>query len=110
MAVLDGPAVHRIRLAGLDEVETGELARSLAGAAVHSDDVRRLHVRTGGNPLFIGETVRAIVDEGAITSDGRLAIGGAAHLPVTLRRCWQPDRRPVGGGSDPAPHRLRDRR
>src|SRR5204863_2605363 len=31
--------------------------------------------------------VRAIVDEGAITSGGRLAIGGAAgaELPVTLR-------------------------
>jgi len=85
--LLDRPAVHRIGLSGLDEDETGELARSLAGAAVHSDDVRRLHVRTGGNPLFIGETVRAIVDEGAITSDGRLAIGGAAgaELPVTLR-------------------------
>ena len=72
---------------GLDESETGELAAAVAGAAVHSDDARRLHLRTGGNPLFIGETVRAIVDEGAVGTDGRLAISGAsgAEVPVTLR-------------------------
>ena len=92
-----GPiAAGRIRLAttsgrstleGLDEAETGELARAVAGATVDAADVRRLYARTGGNPLFIGETVRAIVDEGAITSDGRLAIGDSAgaDVPVTLR-------------------------
>jgi adenylate cyclase len=85
--ILDRPEVLRIRLAGLDEGETGELARTVAGASVHSDDVHTLHVRTGGNPLFIGETVRAIVDEGAVTRDGRLTIGGTigAEIPVTLR-------------------------
>jgi len=37
--------------------------------------------------LFIGETVRAIVDDGAITIDGHMALGGAGHQPVpaTLR-------------------------
>lgn len=84
--LLDRPGIHRIRLTGLDEAQTGQLAGSLTGGTVHSDDARRLHARTGGNPLFIGETVRAIVDEGAITSDGRFALGAAgADLPVTLR-------------------------
>jgi adenylate cyclase len=84
---LRGERVRSIRLPGLDEVETGELAEAVAGVTVDDADVRELHARTGGNPLFIGETVRAIVDEGAITSDGRLAIAGAAGsaMPVTLR-------------------------
>ncbi len=79
--------VRTIALAGLGEAETGELARAVAGAAVAPADIQRLHLRTGGNPLFIGETVRAIVDEGAITADGRLAIGDSAAsvVPVTLR-------------------------
>jgi class 3 adenylate cyclase len=85
--LLDMPDVRSLALAGLNERETGELARAVAGAAVDDDDVRQLYDRTGGNPLFIGETVRAIVDEGAITSDGRLAISGRAgfSVPVTLR-------------------------
>ena len=81
-----GRHVRTILLEGLDEAETGELARAVAGATVEDADVRRLYARTGGNPLFIGETVRAIVDEGAITSDGRLAIHeSSAVVPVTLR-------------------------
>ena len=82
-----GVHVSSIVLSGLDEDETGELARSVASATVDPADVHRLYARTGGNPLFIGETVRAIVDEGAITSDGRLAIDEAAGsvVPVTLR-------------------------
>lgn len=79
--------VRRIRLDGLDEAETAELVRAVAGATVAPDDVRRLHARTAGNPLFIGETVRAIVDAGAITADGRLALEAASGtaMPATLR-------------------------
>jgi predicted ATPase len=82
-----GDHVRSVILEGLDEGETGELAQSVAGATVDAEDARRLYARTGGNPLFIGETVRAIVDDGAITSDGRLEIGDSAEsvLPVTLR-------------------------
>jgi predicted ATPase len=82
-----GDHVRSITLEGLDEADTGELAGAVAGATVEADDVRRLHARTGGNPLFIGETVRAIVDEGAVTSDGRLAIVESTRsvVPVTLR-------------------------
>ncbi|MEA2520233.1 MAG: hypothetical protein QOF49_2313 [Chloroflexota bacterium] len=79
--------VRTIRLGGLAEVETGELAAAVAGLTVDAADVRRLHSRTGGNPLFIGETVRAIVDDGRATADGRLAIGelGGTAVPATLR-------------------------
>ncbi|HEX5823901.1 MAG TPA: adenylate/guanylate cyclase domain-containing protein [Candidatus Limnocylindrales bacterium] len=86
-AALDGDDVRRLVLEGLDVTQTGELAGAVAGVAVDPDDVLRLHARTGGNPLFIGETVRAIVDEGAIGGDGRLAFArpGHATVPVTLR-------------------------
>ncbi len=84
---LERAEVHRLTLGGLDESQTGELAEAVAGTSVDAADVRRLHLRTGGNPLFIGETVRASVDEGAITDDGRLAIGRGddPDVPVTLR-------------------------
>jgi class 3 adenylate cyclase len=84
---LDDDRIQRVVLEGLDVTETGELVRAVAGVPVEPDDVRRLHLRTGGNPLFIGETVRAIVDDGAITSDGRLPLGGPGQVPVpaTLR-------------------------
>ena len=85
--VLHSDGVRRLVLEGFDVPETGELARAVAGIVVEPEDVRRLHARTGGNPLFIGETVRAIVDDGAITSDGRLALGepGGTAVPATLR-------------------------
>jgi class 3 adenylate cyclase len=86
-AVLEHDGVRRIVLEGLDEAETGELAKVVAGVAIEPDDVRHLYARTGGNPLFIGETVRAIVDDGAVTSGGRLALGvpGRVTVPATLR-------------------------
>lgn len=83
----EGDHVRLVTLEGLDEPETGELASAVAGTPVEATDVHRLYARTAGNPLFIGETVRAIVDEGAITSDGRLAFDedAGAAVPPTLR-------------------------
>lgn len=85
---LDAPWVECITLGGLDERQTGELAGSVARAAVDPTDARRLLERTGGNPLFISETVRAIVDEGgAISADGRLVVTDRDDgvVPATLR-------------------------
>jgi adenylate cyclase len=86
--------VERLRLTGLDEPETRELAAAIAGAELGPGDGRRLHERTAGNPLFITETVRAIFLEGPGQLDGRApadgripADGGAVRpgLPMTLR-------------------------
>jgi class 3 adenylate cyclase len=88
-----GPAMpsiaglERIRLDGLDEAHTAELAASLAGTSVDPVDARRLHVRTAGNPLFITETMRVVLDDGAPV-DGRLNLEGGGHrasVPVTIR-------------------------
>jgi predicted ATPase len=83
-----GDAVTNIRLDGLAEPETAWLATLIARAAVDADGARNIHERTGGNPLFVGETVRAFLEDGTLAlRDGRVALTrrGEARLPVTLR-------------------------
>jgi predicted ATPase len=85
---LGRPGVTRLDLAGLAEPETARLATLVARAAVEADDARRIHERTAGNPLFVGETVRAYLEDGTLERrDGRVALAedAAAHLPLTLR-------------------------
>jgi class 3 adenylate cyclase len=80
--------VRRIRLAGLREAESGQLATNVARAALDADDARVIHERTGGNPLFVSETVRAFLTDGTLSvRNGRLTLAaGADHaLPITLR-------------------------
>lgn len=80
--------VVRIDLGGLSEPETAHLATLVARAAVDADGARRIHERTDGNPLFVGETVRAYLEDGTLAlRDGRVAITDpeAATVPVTLR-------------------------
>jgi class 3 adenylate cyclase len=80
--------VRRISLDGLGEAESGQLATNVAKAALDADDARMIHERTGGNPLFVSETVRAFLADGTLSvRDGRLTLAaGAGHdLPVTLR-------------------------
>lgn len=82
------PGVVSLDLHGLDEPETARLATIVARAAVAADDARRIHERTAGNPLFVGETVRASLEDGTLERrDGRVALADdtAEALPVTLR-------------------------
>lgn len=81
--------IRVVELHGLDARETGRLASAVAGAEVSLSDARSLHERTDGNPLFIGELIRALLAErpGSIR-DGRLSLEdlGRTHtVPVTLR-------------------------
>ncbi|MGH2473815.1 MAG: ATP-binding protein [Candidatus Limnocylindrales bacterium] len=85
---IDRPGVRRIDLDGLDEPDTARLATDVAEAALDVADARRIHERTAGNPLFVGETVRAFLDDGTLVRrDGRVTLTGVApsRLPVTLR-------------------------
>jgi class 3 adenylate cyclase len=78
----------RLMLAGLDEPETGKLATIVARAALDADGARSIHERTGGNPLFVGETVRAFLEDGTLQwRDGLVAMTGAGgtRVPITLR-------------------------
>jgi class 3 adenylate cyclase len=85
---VDRPQVERLDLAGLAEPETARLATLIARAAVEAEGVRSIHQRTAGNPLFIGETVRAFLEDGTLAwRDGRVALieTGPPRVPVTLR-------------------------
>ena len=84
----DRPGVVRVDLHGLREPETAQLATFVARAALDVDGAHRIHERTGGNPLFVAETVRASLEDGTLAwRDGRVALvdGGVPRLPVTLR-------------------------
>ncbi len=85
---IEEPDVTRLELAGLSEPETARLVTLVARAALDADDARSIHERTGGNPLFVGETVRAFLEDGTLEwRDGRVALTEAVvpNVPVTLR-------------------------
>ncbi len=82
------PGVQQLDLLGLAEPETARLATLVARAAVDADGARSIHERTGGNPLFVGETVRAFLEDGTLRwRDGLVALVGSSgsRLPITLR-------------------------
>ncbi|HSL32714.1 MAG TPA: adenylate/guanylate cyclase domain-containing protein [Candidatus Limnocylindrales bacterium] len=86
VASLEG--AERIDLRGLDRDETRELAGSMLRRPVDPAEAQRLHDRTGGNPLFITETVRAALEDRAQDSAGRRILDEsslASDLPITLR-------------------------
>ena len=85
---VDLPQVTRVDLGGLEPPETARLATLVARAALDADGARRIHERTDGNPLFIGETVRAYLDDGTLEwRDGRVTLvdDDPHELPLTLR-------------------------
>ncbi len=82
-------SLERISLTGLDEGETRLLAAVVAGTEIDPSDARALHERTAGNPLFITETMRALLDDPSPRAPaGRLAFGdgvASTGMPMTLR-------------------------
>lgn len=78
-----------ISLEGLGAAATKELAASLLGADLPPELVARLPESTDGNPLFVRELVRMLVDDGVIYErDGRwvLAIDpDAVEVPPTIQ-------------------------
>ncbi|MER3418894.1 MAG: hypothetical protein C4343_07365, partial [Chloroflexota bacterium] len=83
------PHVEVIELSGLDDSETERLVEALVGVDVSASDAARLRERTDGNPLFIVETIRSLLEDGsARVEDGRLVIDPLrlrSGLPLTLR-------------------------
>lgn len=81
--------VEALALEGLDASGTERLAASIAGAELADDAIVRLHDRTAGNPLFVGETVRALLEDDALVArGGRLHLRdaeGVGRVPVNLR-------------------------
>lgn len=66
-----------VTLAGLDAGAAMQLAANVIGAAdLPAAVAARVLASSEGNPLFVGELVRMLVDEGALTRDGERWIVG----------------------------------
>lgn len=85
--------VSRIVLDGLDEDDLGALLSSTAGHALGEDGdalARTLRAETSGNPFFVGEMLRHLVESGAIARDesGRWSATtdlGTVGMPQSVR-------------------------
>ena len=64
VAALAGPRSGTLDLTGLSETDVGQLLSERLGRHVAPEHVRLITARTGGNPLFVGETARLIADQG----------------------------------------------
>jgi class 3 adenylate cyclase len=76
-------------LDGLDAGATAQLANRMLGGDLPAELVARLPASTDGNPLFVRELVRMLVDEGVIRREGddwRLTVDvDVVEVPPTIR-------------------------
>ena len=76
---------RRVPLRGLSRPEVGAYMRRLAGRPPPQAVVARVHDVTGGNPLFVGEVVRALLAGGDLgTAEGQPA-DPMLRIPEELR-------------------------
>jgi class 3 adenylate cyclase/tetratricopeptide (TPR) repeat protein len=61
---------EHLPLDGLDERNVGELINAWTGHEARPAFVRVIHEETGGNPFFVEEVIRHLVDSGAIYEKG----------------------------------------
>jgi class 3 adenylate cyclase len=80
------PGVAQLAIAGLSVAEVAELLSQAAGHAL-DDDGRRLaeilHAETEGNPFFVGEVLRHLVETGAVRRhDDRWVVANSGMVAV----------------------------
>ena len=73
---------ERLALAGLDRDGVGALIEASAGEPAPSAVVGQLHASTDGNPFFVQETVRHLIENGAAPRSGGWAAGPIGELGV----------------------------
>ncbi len=79
------PGADRVVLESLTKSETSELIRRSSGRNVAEDFAEGIFLETGGNPLFVLETLRAAHEMDLVRPEGDLAItdvAGAPGLPL----------------------------
>jgi class 3 adenylate cyclase len=84
------PGVEQLAMTGLSMVEVAELMSPAAGQELDEDGRRlaqRLHAETDGNPFFVAEVLRHLVETGMVgRHDHRwVARGGAMAVPQGVR-------------------------
>ncbi|MCX8003822.1 MAG: AAA family ATPase [Burkholderiaceae bacterium] len=73
LAAIDSAGARRIALEPLPEAAVTELLATLAGTQpVPPRFTAWLHARTGGNPFFVLQTLRALFESGRLRADGEL--------------------------------------
>jgi DNA-binding CsgD family transcriptional regulator len=80
--------VERLQLRGLSVAEVGHLVAGVIGRELTSRLVEQIHHQTEGNPLFVQEVVRCLVDGGLVDGIGMRPGSGSAliqRLPEGLR-------------------------
>ena len=60
------PHVNRISLSGLTEPDVAKFIEISRGFGAEPREVKAIHDRTEGNPLFVGEVVRLVEAEGSV--------------------------------------------
>jgi tetratricopeptide (TPR) repeat protein len=96
--------VERLALSGLPTEETGELASTWLDEPAPPALAEAIHRRTGGNPFFVEELVRHLVESQADRSPEALAAAAAAEVPEGVRSLIE---RRVARLSAPAGEALR---
>lgn len=77
-------AVRRLALHGLAHTDVARMIAVTAGVAPQDSLVRAVHDETDGNPLFLGEVVRLLIEEGRLTASGSDA-GPRVGMPRSVR-------------------------
>ena len=77
--------LERVALGGLSEEETGVLAGAWLGAPTASVLAEAVHRRTGGNPLFVEELVRHLVESHPDAPADALAAAAGVGVPQGVR-------------------------
>ena len=62
--------LHRVLLKGLSQQEVGRFIEAITGIVPPVELVATVHRRTDGNPLFVTEVARLLVQEGELTAEG----------------------------------------
>jgi class 3 adenylate cyclase len=92
--------VRRVALEGLDGPEVADFLAQASGAALDDDRAtlaREVHERTAGNPLFVGELSRHLIEAGAFGGQPLPAGAAASVLPDGLREVIQRRLGTLGG-------------
>lgn len=81
---------ERLRLTGLSRDETGQMIRLAGGGAASPALVDTIHGQTEGNPLFVAEMTRLLVQEGVLGASARGASApsqgaGSRRIPEGIK-------------------------
>ena len=85
-----GAVLPAFELSALDEHGSRTLAEDVLGSDLPTDLIRNLVLRSGGNPLFLEESVGMLVESGAIAEEGGQWLVKRPHevdrVPSAIRR------------------------